>query len=291
MFIRKTSIHNLVRCLGKLEASEKDMQRVKSFFHQTPNIDVTTLLNLTRIQRVTPQVYHNLQTLKTQGFNAPFLNPFLSQIQPILEQRERYIHLLLADLEAFAEEASRVGTRFMIVKGTCFQHLYPTGPFRDMSDIDLLISRETVWNAIGAFKHVGYRPKRIRLEKYPYSGISSRQRIEGTFGIAEMFELEGDPKRYPFDLHLGGFPGCGDGLLESDLWKRALSLKMGIQEILMPSLEDCILIICSHASRHGYAKLRDLNDIYVCLKHARDDLDWDYLSHFSRKKLTPSDSL
>lgn len=283
MFIREASIYNLVRLLGKLWTSEKHMQQAELLLHEFPNIDATTLLNLTKIQRVTPQVYHNLQTLKAQGFIAPFLEPFLSQIQTVLEEKKEYICLLLTDLEAFAEAAGRTGTQFMAVKGTCFQQLYPNESFRDMWDIDLVISQETVWNGIDAFRQIQHLPKRIRLESYPYSKLKLGQVTEGTFGIAEMLDLDGDPRYYPFDLHLGGFPGCGDGLLELNLWKRAIPLKVGNQEILMPSLEDCILIICSHTSRHGYAKLRDLNDIHVCLRHAADDFDWDYLFHFSGK--------
>jgi len=138
------------------------MHSVEYLLHEVPNINAATLLNFTKIQRVTPQIYHNLQILKTQGGDPPFLESVLSQIQPILEQKKEYICHLLADLEAFAEEADKTGTRFMVVKGACFQHLYPTESFREMWDIDLVISQETVWEAMDAFERIRYRPKRIR---------------------------------------------------------------------------------------------------------------------------------
>ena len=283
MFIRKKSLVNLVGLLGKLCLTRKDMQQAEFILHKLPNIDVPNLLNLTKVQRVTPQVYHNLQTLKSQGFNPVFLESFLSTIQPVLERKKKYISQLFADLEVFAEKAESTGSRFIVIKGACFQNLYPSESWRELLDIDLVISQESGWKGIDAFKQFQYYPKRIRVERYPYSEGGSVDLVEGTFGVAEMLGLDRNPRAYPFDLHLGGFPGCGDGLLELNLWKRAIPFQVGNQEILMPSLEDCILIICSHTSRHGYAKLRDLNDIHVCLKQAEGNLDWHYLSYFSRK--------
>lgn len=276
---KRTVYNKFVRFLGKLQILERDIWQVQPLLDQAQYLNEVTLLNFTKTQGVTPQVYHNLQKLKASGFEMSCLNPFLEEAQQYVEMMRSYREKLFADLALFAEVAGEAQIRFMTVKGACFKNLYPTESFRTMFDIDLLISQETVWKGIDAFKRIRHRPKRIRLERYPWS----TQDIEGTSGIAEMFQLDGDLSDYPFDLHLGGFPGCGDGLLELDLWERARTQKIGNQEILMPSLEDCILIICSHVSRHGYAKLRDLNDIHVCLKYTTGGLNWDYLSHFSIK--------
>lgn len=269
----------LVRCLGKLFLSEKDIQQVENLLQGVKRFDAMDLLNLARTHGVTPQIYHNLQILKTHGFEISFFNAFLVQAQSGLEKMKEYQKKLFADLELFAETAEGIADSFMVVKGACFKDLYPVGSFRPMFDIDLVVLGDVVWEVIDAFKKVGYRPKRIRLESYPYSVEGPK----GILGIAEMLELDGNLKIYPFDLHLGAFPGCGDGLLDLDIWERALSLKVGSREVLMPSLEDCLLIICSHISRHGYAKLKDLNDMSACLENAGDNLNWNYLFHSLKK--------
>ena len=280
MFLDSKALQNrLVNCAGKLFTSEKDIRQLEYLLQQLKRFDAMTLLNIASAHGVTPQVYHNLQTLKAQGFKISFLDAFLVQARRDLEKMKAYQEKLFADLELFAKAAEGASSRFMVVKGACFRDLYPTESFRPMFDIDLVVSADVVWEVIDAFKQIGYRPKRIRLESYPYSV----EHPSGIFGIAEMLELDGDPRIYPFDLHLGAFPGCGDGLLDLDIWQRARSLKVGGREVLMPSLEDCLLIICSHISRHGYAKLKDLNDTSACLTHAGDSLDWDYLSHFAKK--------
>ena len=277
MFSRKSSVYEFVELLGKLWISEKDVCRVKCLVRDVKDIDTPVFFNLTRVQKVTPQVYNNLRILEAEGFRTPFFDRFLNQIHPLLEERKQFVDGLFADLEAFSEKADTAGARFLVVKGACFRNLYPAKSFRNMGDIDLVISHETVWKGIDAFKQIRYLPKRVRLERHPYSDFKSNRDTELTFGVAQMFNLDGDPEYYSFDLHLGGFPGCGDSLLESDLWENAIPLKIGNRELLMPSLENCILIICSHTSRHGYAKLNDLNDIHACLKHAGDNLDWNYV--------------
>ncbi|MDE0686453.1 MAG: nucleotidyltransferase family protein [Candidatus Poribacteria bacterium] len=259
--------------------SKKEMRQAKSFLHENQNLDATTLVDIAWAQGVAPQVYHNILCLKEQSQHLTFLNQFFLQAQQDLEERKKYIMRLFADLELFHAEVSAIGGRFMVIKGACFQNLYPAESFRQMGDIDLVISQDTVWKGIDAFKRIRHRPKRIRLEKYPYSAQSS----DGIFGIAEMLDLDGDPRALPFDLHLGAFPGCGDSILESNMWDRAIPLRVGHREVLVASLEDCILIICSHISRHGYAKLRDLNDTHVVLRHAGNNFDWDYLYQFARK--------
>ena len=280
MFLSSEVIHNkLVRCISKLFISERDMQQAEYLLQESSRFDATMLMNIARTQRVIPQVYHNLQSLKSMGVEISFLDTFLVAAHRDLENMKKHQKGLFNALELFAGAAKEFSKGFMVVKGMCFKDLYPSESPRSMFDIDLVVSGEMVWEIIAVFKEIGYRPKRVRLESYPYSV----KQEEGIFGIAEMFEVNGSIRGYPFDLHLGAFPGCGDGLLDLNMWQRARSLKVGRGKVLMPSLEDCLLIICSHISRHGYAKSKDLNDTYVCLKHAGDNLDWDYLSHFSQK--------
>lgn len=282
--LRNERVYNiLVRLVGKWCPKEEEIRQAESLIHENQNIDATILLNTAKAQGVVPQVYYQLQRLKEANCGISFLDRFLTKMQSYLEKRKKSMERLFADLELFAAEAETAGVRFMVVKGACFQNLYPTESFRLIRDIDLAISKDTVWKGIDAFKRIRHRPKRIRLESYPYSEFRSTQINEGTFGIAEMFDLDGDPESHSFDLHIGAFPGCGDSILESNLWNRAIPLHVGSQEVLMPSLEDSILIICAHISRHGHAQLKDLNDTYVCLRYGGYDLDWDYLYQFSRK--------
>lgn len=275
----------LVELIGKPWPSEAEIHKAQSIFNKLQRIDAAALLEASIIEGVTPQVYQNIQELCLRGSSlttlSQLLNPTLKFLKGnrLKEKKER-IERLTAEFELFAQKATQAGVRFLVVKGGGLCHLYPDESWRTFSDIDLIISKDTVWTAINVFKEMGYKPKRVRLESYPFS--DSVRSDEGTFGIAEMFHAGGKLKGYPFDLHFGAFPGCGDSIIESDLWEHPRSIQIGKQEVLMPSLEDCILIICSHISRHGYARLKDLNDTYVCLKQASSGLDWDYI-HQSAK--------
>ena len=277
---QKSVYTQLVGLIGKLSPSESDIHRALSIFNKLQHINAAALLEVSAIEGVTPQVYQNIQDIYTRHLSPTSLNHPLIQTQNylkenILKETEAHIERLMVGFELFVQRATQAGVRFLVVKGGGLCHLYPTDSWRTLSDIDLVISKDTVWKAIDVFKEIGYKPKRIRLESYPFS--YSVRSDGGTFGIAEILHTGGKVSGYPFDLHLGAFPGCGDSIVESDLWNRTLSIRIGKHKVFMPSLEDCILIICSHISRHGYARMRDLNDAHVCVKNSPSGLDWDYL--------------
>ena len=278
----------LIQLIGKLLPSEADIHKAQSIFSKIQRINVNALLEISIIEGVTPQIYQNIQEICeicAERSGTTSLNHRLIQTQNFfkekrLEEKKERIEQLMVEFELFAQKALQAGVQFLVAKGGGLCHLYPTESWRTFSDIDLIISKDTVWKAIDVFNEIGYKPKRIRLESYPFS--HSVRSDTGTFGIAEMFHSEDKLKGYPFDLHLGAFPGCGDSIVECDLWDRAFSVQIGQQKVLMPSPEDCILIICSHISRHGYARLKDLNDTYVCVKHIPSGLDWDYLCQLAQ---------
>ncbi|MDE0088070.1 MAG: nucleotidyltransferase family protein [Candidatus Poribacteria bacterium] len=271
---------NLVRLVGKPCLSEQDIRQVEIILRKSQNIDATTLFGCVRVQRVMPQVYFNFQQLKKKGIKTSVLEQFLTQAEPYIKEKRQIVAALLSDLEAFAAAAEKTGVHFMVIKGACVQSFYTDESFRQFGDVDLVISKESVWQGMKVFEQIGYHAKRIRLESYPYSEDKNEQG-DGTYGIAQMIKI--DSKHKCFDLHLGAFPGCGDSILESNLWNESGLLEIGSQRVLVPSPEGCILMICAHISRHGYAPLKELNDIYLLLRHTGDHLDWDHLYDFSRK--------
>ncbi len=273
--------NQLVKLAGKLFPSEDEIHQIECLLNEHQNLDPTTLLSVTRTQAVVPQVYYNLQSRRKENSTVSFLDQFFIQAEEYLERKKKIMEMLLADLEHYATHAQRESVKFMVIKGACLQYLYPSESFRQFKDVDLVISKETVWKGIDIFKHIRYHPKRIRLESHPYSELASTEVYANTLGIVQMMDLDG--YRGAFDIHLGSFPGCGDSILESEIWERATTFLVGSQEVLMPSLEDCILITCAHVTRHGYTPLKELNDIYAGLRYTEYNLDWDYLYHFSRK--------
>jgi len=265
--------NQLVSHVGKVAPSEKDMEISLGLLKKNrERIDAGVLFHAAETQGVLTQVYHNIYSLKERDLESDLVDEFLDKNKEIINERKSHVSNLVQDLDKFAEEAANLEVQYLVIKGGCFTNLYPTDSFRTMHDIDLLISENSVWDSIKAFDQIGYRPKRIRVEAYPFSN----QKVFGKMlGIAEMYRV--NTNGFPFDLHLGAFPGCGDSILEAEVWSRAQSIKIGSKSFLSPSFEDSILIICAHISRHGYARLRDLNDISVCLSAAKFGFDWNYL--------------
>ena len=273
----------LLKHVGKLQLADRDFnESVEIFAHQKP-IDVHRLTKSSRVQGVLPQVYYNLQSIQEKWGKNPEIELFLNTVRGEIDGKKQRTQFFLEELRDFAKTARDQKIDFVGVKGISLQDIYPSeGPFRNIGDVDLVLSEHTAWSGINILQCQGYRLKRVRLESYSYYKGEEIGRKRGVFGVAQM---EGTPCPLPmaFDLHLGVFPGVGDCVLTSELWQRVRSITIDGVEIYLPSIEDILLIICSHISRHGHAKMKDLNDIHACLIHTEGDIDWGYLSHFAKK--------
>jgi hypothetical protein len=266
---------NLIRATGKLWPSRHDEMTAAKLIESAPPFDPRALLDITVVQGVTPQVARAVAPLAARGPDESVAT-FLELARGYLADRDAYLERVLADLATFAEAAERAALPFLVVKGASVRHLYPADSQRLMADVDLLIGPDAAWSAMQLLGELGYHPRRLRLEAFPYAGLR-----DGAYGIAQM-DWEGALED-PFDLHLGVFPGCGDVALETDVWRGAADVPTLGRGVRAPSVEDCILLMCAHLSRHGSAKLRDLNDLHAWMRAKGDELDWDHLEAEARR--------
>jgi hypothetical protein len=272
----KSMYDSVIELLGKLWLSDELLATAIGYLDAMAPVDPKTLLLASR--GVTPQVRENLLRLVQQGFKVPFLNRFLELADECLERDNTQTEQLYSDLDEYARAMKGGGVRYLVVKGASLQSVYPPGSVRTMDDVDLLVEEGGAWPSIGTFAEIGYQPKRIRLERVSgWAREGGRQRI-GAFGIAELTS-EPETGWCGFDLHMGCFPGCGESTINSDIWSRSTSVQVGRTRVYAPALEDCVLIVCVHIGRHGFARLRDINDVHACLVKAGDKFDWAYLRH------------
>ena len=284
-------INRLAEYIGKITLSENDIARAKSILRYQKVIDPKLLIDTAFTHHVLPQIYTHLRLLEKDDLQVKqSVAQFLDLTHDEIARRKKHMARLRSELEQFARGAEEQGVRYLAIKGLCLQDLYPSDAFRDMWDVDLLLAPESGWLGIELVKCQGYSVKRVRLESYPYSTNPQPNTRSGVFGVAEMLSEEdpepallGDTKPMSFDLHLGAFPGCGDSILESELWQRFRSISGENGCVHLPSFEDAILIICVHIGRHGFAKLKDLNDTAAILNNCQNRLDWNYLCTFAAK--------
>jgi Uncharacterised nucleotidyltransferase len=252
-------INRFVWLTGRVAPSEADLARAREIITADADFDPQAMLDVALTQGVIPQVCRAAESMGPP--EHPSLLRYLELAGEYLDWQRSFIEGLLRDLDSFEAEAQATGTRYLAIKGTAVMDLYPPESRRLMRDVDLLVDPRSGWNAMRIVTRLGYTVRRVRIERFPYS-----RHEPGLYGIAET---EDDP----FDLHFGAFPGCGDSALEADLSSRART--SDAHRAPVPSIEDSLLILATHLTRHGSIKLRDMNDVYVCV--ARGGLDWDYV--------------
>ena len=274
-------MNQLLKLIGRIEVSEADLAKAQSIFkHERGQIDPEALFQMAQTQGIVPQIFCNSQKIKETGLEISELERFIEIANNEVVAYRDYMKGLFDKLEEFAHLTKTEEIKYVVVKGMSLQYLYPEGSFRAINDIDFVFSPESALTGIEIIKQIGFYLKRMRLESYSYSHSEEIHNRRGVFGVAQMYMGTGFWAQH-FDVHLGAFPSCGDSILESELWTGLRTHSIGDEKVYLPSFEDAILIICAHISRHGYARLRDSNDIVAILRGSRGNLDWDYIFRYT----------
>jgi hypothetical protein len=255
----------LVARLGHVVPSERQLAEAGAMLgDRSRPLDARALLRVSTVQGVLPHVLTQLERLPAA--EAAGMGPFLEQARSAVRAAREDLQGLFEQLRTFTARAHERDVRFLTIKGAYLQSLYPHPERRAMCDIDLLLHPASCWRAVDVLAEIGYPPQRLKLDATP-AGRSLSERT----GVLHLGSHGGDDDL--FDLHLGGFPGCGGIVVEGDLWASTETIEAAGAEVPVPRLQDAIVIHCAHVSRHGHTTLRDLNDLYVCLTSAPLDLE------------------
>lgn len=275
---------NFVSILSKPLLKDKDYERSSLTLDKYgDNFDYNRVVKKLIANEVLPQFYFNAQKLmKIIPYGNRSLELYLNEIQTLIEAKKSKLSNLFNELKKVSAALENHGDiDIMVIKGAALNKVYPQHCFRDMEDIDLLLkSSEDIWRIINIFQDQKYNLRKLRLQYYESCVLEKGKNQSDFFGMAEFTYL--DPKSSIIDLHIEAFPTCG-GVIVSDLWSRAIPLVIDNKTIQTLSPEDSILIICAHITRHSFATLRDLNDIYVLLKRYKNSFDWEYLINATRR--------
>lgn len=116
---RRAVYTRLVELIGKVWLSEDEIDKAQSTFDKIQNINTEVLLEISKIEGVTPQVYQNIQEICSRQYDNPFLNQRLVQtknflMEKRLKQRKEYIRRLQVEFELFTQEATKANIQFLV---------------------------------------------------------------------------------------------------------------------------------------------------------------------------------
>jgi len=143
--------------------------------------------------------------------------------------------------------------------------VYPDIGLRPMSDLDILVPRAQVAQAVAAVHGLGYG----------FDGDFSGS-LDAIIDTKCDLELKHHQTHLPLELHWSLFEPPGRyGALVEDIWRSAVPARPGDADALVMSPEFALLHVCAHlACHHAFVfDLRALCDI-AAIVQARPDLDW-----------------
>ncbi|NJN81995.1 MAG: nucleotidyltransferase family protein [Caldilineaceae bacterium] len=240
---------------------------------QTPNlipiaetIDWDHLISLSERQGVLPMVYQALRTLPAG--DGSILPP-----EPISEQLWERFHgnvmrsmTLGMELVKIVGALQAAGVRVLPVKGVALAAQVYTDPTaRQPGDLDLLIAPPDYGTTLAVLEDTGYTA---------HSPATMSQRQEAAwlhFRIERHFRQP--QQRIDLDLHWQLFSQRILALDFDALWARGATVRLRDRTLRTLGVEDMLLYLCFHGSKHGWDALKWLVDVAMVL-HGYADLDW-----------------
>jgi hypothetical protein len=154
----------------------------------------------------------------------------------------------------------------IVLKGAFLaEEVYGNIAARPMYDIDLLMKKEHLSNAVGELEKIGHR-----YGEYPNTDVHTRNDA-----ILSIFD---DGKEFPIDVHVAFEHGRISMEMEG-IWRRAQRVSIAGEQAQALSPIDLLCHLCFHAGyQHGFSPgLLPLYDFYLSAKKYQERIDWDAL--------------
>ena len=242
-------------------------------------LDWHEIVALGRRHKVSPLLFWNLRSFPPQAV-PPWV---LEQLGSVFSHTARQTLLLSRELHRLNAAFGKKEIENISFKGPLLGELaFGNLALRQSGDLDILVRKSEVGRAKKVVVAEGYRPSELR--------VPGRKRMLNPEGPAEKAFLRSH-YHYVFfhqetgvrlELHWAFDPHHYFSPLESpELWQRAVRRTIGGAEYLSLGMEDLILALCIHGTRHQWEQLRWVCDL-AGLANLRQDVDWQRVLHHAR---------
>lgn len=178
------------------------------------------------------------------------------------------------ELRRMATALEEAGCNVIPIKGPVLGPLaYGNLAYRQFLDLDLLVRRASFSAATAMLQARGYEPLRDL-------GVDETAAF---IKWHDSFELVHPDKQIIVELHRDFFPGIHAPVLDhEDVWERHTWVELAGQKLRGLALEDLIIYLCAHGTKHRWAKLKWLADL-AGLIHRQSGIDWAVVRARSRR--------
>jgi hypothetical protein len=226
-----------------------------------PHIDTKLLFSMAAKHRLRPIL---LEFDRHAGFLSPIDRTRLEALQMVqVRQSLTQVHAL----QQVITELSKHGIDLIPMKGNLLvQEIYGNHQLREMGDIDLLLRREQVIEAVHVLKQLGYA---LRPDVYPQADRYQDELVRNLVNSPYQSELPLSNGVSSLDVHWGiAKPYYGLPLDTTGLFERAQKRTFFGAPTLMPELSDTWwMTIIHHGGKEFWKNLRHLLELDLFEQH------------------------
>jgi len=262
--------HELLIDLTNSKLTSQKINSIKQILKN--DIDWDYFINLSEYHQISALVYWNIKT----HFGNFISESYLSQIESNYKNTAVRNMFLTDELLSILKEYSANKVNAIPIKGPLIaEQIYKNLTVREFIDIDILVYQKDVEKAKDILIQRGYYLEFHLSEEediaYRKSSFYLKdQKIHYTLfnkekGISIELHWLIVPTEYSFAPNIDNF------------WKRSSIITLEGQEILSLSIEDLLLYLCIHGTKHHWMQLKWICDINELINKNKA-LDWNKLS-------------
>lgn len=273
--VRETSleIELLIRCVHPSGALQKP-DRVRELLAGDP--DWERVLELGDTHGVTPLLARNLTVLADEKLVSLVPDSIQSRLAERARSTALYNVHIAGEMREILNSFEERGIRALPFKGPVLAAFaYDDVGLRRFGDLDLLVVREDVSNAVDVLEARGYV-----WEEVPRLDDSALLGGPFTKALVPEYELE----RENLSVEVRWRVGDPDRRFSPDvetLWMRREYLEVGATEVPVLSPEDRLLVLAFHGTKHRWHLLKWVCDFVAALEQT--DVVWSRLLRRARR--------
>jgi len=262
--------HKLLIDLTNSKLTSQKINSIKQILEN--DIDWKYFINLSGYHEISSLVYWNIKT----HFGNFISESHLSQLESNYKKTAVRNMFLTDELLSILNEYSANNIKAIPIKGPLIaEQIYENLTVREFIDIDILVHKEDVEKAKDILIQRGYSLEFYLSEEediaYRKSSFYLKdQKIHYTFfnkdkGISIELHWLFVPIEYSFSPNI------------DNIWQWASYFELEGKKILSLSIEDLLLYLCIHGTKHHWMQLKWICDINELINKNKD-LDWEKLS-------------
>ena len=251
----------LLLCCISPKTDHQTVDQIKALGEQS--IDWTALIDLAKQHKLETLLHSRLTSICPTLMPKALRDDLQTHCQ-VIARRNLFVTSELLRLLTLMEAK---GIDTLPYKGPVLaQTLYKTLNLRQFGDLDIIIQPQDMYAVETLLIEEGY---------CPYFGKKSKAELAAYMKSPDehSYDFRHDGKSVFIEMHWRFWPTTFSLVNPKEIWERRQTVAIAGKTVSNMAVEDYLIILCMHGSRHVWQRLAWLGDIATLL-HNYPELDW-----------------